>query len=252
VQTSNVWLASALARERVRNRAGEIIGTIEDIVVNPASGVIEYAIVSLDELGGRNRLFTIPWSSMSLSPSGDYVLLQMDRDRLARAPSFDRDRWPDLSDPAWRRNIHDYYGAPAYSPRTSYVAPTIRRRHGMSIGGVTALVFLILALGWLAFLVSTRGWEQAKQDAKSTAQTAVYAAKETTHDAALTTKVKTALGLSKRTASNKISVDSQGDVVTLSGQVPSAEVSQAAESVARDVPGVGDVQNHLVTRPQTQ
>jgi sporulation protein YlmC with PRC-barrel domain len=253
VQTSNVWLASALARERVRNRAGEIIGTIEDIVVNPVSGAIEYAIVSLDDLGGRNRLFTIPWSSMSLSPSRDYVLLDMDRDRLARAPSFDRDRWPDLGDSVWRRSIHDYYGAPvSSSPRTSYVARPVRRRQGMSIGAGIGLVILILALGWLAFLVSTRGWQQTRQDVKSTAQTAVYAAKETTHDAALTAKVKTALGLSKRTASNKIDVDSQGDVVTLNGQVPSTEVSQAAESIARDVPGVGDVQNHLVTEPQTQ
>jgi len=252
VQTSNVWLASALARERVRNRAGEIIGTIEDIVVNPISGAIEYAIVSLDDLGGRNRLFTIPWSSMSISPSRDYVLLDMDRDRLARAPSFDRDRWPDLGDPAWRRSVHDYYGAPVSRPRTAYVARPVRHREGTSIGAIIALVILILALGWMAFLVSTRGWQQAKQDVKSTAQTAVYAAKETTHDAALTTKVKTALGLSKRTASNKINVDSQGDVVTLSGQVPSAEASQAAEAVARDVSGVGDVQNHLVTGPQTQ
>jgi osmotically-inducible protein OsmY len=122
----------------------------------------------------------------------------------------------------------------------------------MSIGAVLALVILILALGWMGFLVSTRGWEQAKQDVKSTTETAVYAAKEKTHDAALTTKVKTALGLSKRTTSNKIDVDSQGDVVTLNGQVPSADVSQAAESIARDVPGVGDVQNHLVTGSQTQ
>jgi sporulation protein YlmC with PRC-barrel domain len=252
VQTSNVWLASALARERVRNRAGEIIGTIEDIVVNPVSGAIEYAIVSLDDLGGRNRLFTIPWTSMSLSPSRDYVFLDMDRDRLARAPSFDRDRWPDLGDPVWRRSIHDYYGSAVTNPRTSYVARPVRRRPGISIGAVIAIAILSLALGWMAFLISTRGWEQAKQDVKSTTQTAVYAAKEKTHDAALTTKVKTALGLSKRTASSNISVDSQGDAVILNGQVSSIEVSQAAESIVRDVPGVADVQNHLVTGPQTQ
>src|SRR5262249_23042574 len=160
----------------------EIIGTIEDIVVNPVSGVIEYAIVSLDDLGGRNRLFTIPWSSMSISPSRDYVLLDVDRARLARAPSFERDRWPDLGDPAWRRSIHDYYGAPVSRARTSYVARAVRRRQGMSIGAGIALMILILALGWMAVLVATRGWEQAKRDVKTTAQTAVYAAKETTHD----------------------------------------------------------------------
>jgi len=254
MQTSNVWLATALVHERVRNNAGEIIGTIEDIVVNPVSGVIEYVIVSLDgTLGVRNRLFAIPWSAMRVSPSRDYVLLDVARERLERAPAFDREHWPNLDDPAWRRSIHDYYGAPVHRPTPSYVAQTIRPpRRGMSIGSGIALVILLLALGWMAFLVSTRGWEQAKQDVKSSMQTAAYAAKETTHDAALTTKVKSALALSKRTASNKINVDSQGDIVTLKGQVPSSQDSEAAEAVARDVTGVGDVQNQLVTSPQSQ
>jgi osmotically-inducible protein OsmY/sporulation protein YlmC with PRC-barrel domain len=254
MQSSNTWLATAFVHKSVRNSAGEIIGTIEDIVVNPVSGVIEYAIVSLDELlGRRNRLFAIPWSSLRLSSSSDYVLLDVDRERLERAPGFEREHWPDLADPAWRRSIHEYYGVPVSSGRTSYVAQTIRPpRRRMSIGAGIALVILILALGWMAFLVSTRGLEQAKQDVKSSMQTAAYAAKETTRDAALTTKVKTALALSKRTASEKINVDSQGDVVTLSGQVPSSQVSEAAESVARDVSGVRDVQNQLVTGPQTQ
>ena len=109
----------------------------------------------------------------------------------------------------------------------------------MSLGAGIGLVSLILALGWMAFLVSTRGWEQTKHDVKGSMQSAVYAAKETTHDAALTTKVKTALALSKRVESKSINVDSLGDVVTLRGEVPSAEASQAAESITRDVQGVG-------------
>jgi hypothetical protein len=249
MQTSNAWLATALLHERVRNSQGDILGRIEDIVVDPVSGGIEYAVLALDGgLGMADRLFAIPWSSLRMSPARDYIFLNIDRERLLRSPGFDREHWPDFSDPTWRRGIHDYYGA-----RPAYVARPVRPvRQGMSLGAGLALVILILALGWMAFLISTRGLEQAKQDVKSSMQSAVYAAKETTEDAALTTKVKAALALSKRVPAKSINVDSQGDVVTLRGQVPSTQASQAAESVARDVPGVGDVQNQLVTTPQSQ
>ena len=249
MQTSNVWLATALLHERVRNSRGEILGRLEDIVVDPVSGNIEYAVLALD--GGpamNDRLYAIPWSSLRMSPARDYMFLNLDRERLVRSPSFDRERWPDFGDSTWRRGIDDYYGT-----RPAYVAVLSGRCGGACPWGpVLRLVILILALGWMAFLVSTRGWEQTKHDVKGSMQSAVYAAKETTHDAALTTKVKTALALSKRVESKSINVDSLGDVVTLRGEVPSAEASQAAESITRDVQGVGDVHNQLVTSPQSR
>jgi hypothetical protein len=154
-----------------------------------------------------------------------------------------------MSDVTWRRGIDDYYG---YRERPVAVREPVyveRRavpvRSGVSALAVILLICLVLALGWMTYLVSTRGWDQAKQDVQSTFQNAVYAAKETSHEAALTTKVKTALSLSKRIPANKIDVDSQGDVVTLRGEVPSNDVRSAAESIAQDVPGVSEVQNHL-------
>jgi len=120
-----------------------------------------------------------------------------------------------------------------------------RPRTGISIVGAILLVCLVLGLAWATFLVATRGWDQARQDMKSSLQSAAYAAKETSKDAALTTKVKTALTLSKRIPADKIDVESDGTVVTLRGDVPSNEIRDLAEKVTRDVPGVTDVQNHL-------
>jgi len=57
--------------------------------------------------------------------------------------------------------------------------------------------------------------------------------------------VKTALALSKRIPSDKINVDSERDVVTLRGEVPSDEIKDLAETRARDVPGVSEVHNQL-------
>jgi hyperosmotically inducible protein len=87
---------------------------------------------------------------------------------------------------------------------------------------------------------------------KGSFQRAVYAAKETSEGAALTGKVKTALSLSKRIPSDKINVDSEDDIVTLRGEVPSDEVRELAESIARDVPGVSDVHNHLYAVSRSQ
>ena len=118
-------------------------------------------------------------------------------------------------------------------------------QRGISFVGALALIVLILLLGWTAYQVSTRGWEQTKQDVRSAFQGAAYAAKETSQDAALTAKVKTALALSRRVPSSKIDVDTMSGVVTLRGDVSSEDARTQAESIAKEVPGVQEVQNHL-------
>jgi len=125
-------------------------------------------------------------------------------------------------------------------------------REGMSLGAALVIIVLVLAIGWFAFVFSTRGWDQTRDDMRSTFQSAVYAAKETSLDAALTAKVKAALALNKGIPSSEISVESRGDVVTLRGDVPSDDVKKRAESVARNVPGVGNVQNELFVKPSAQ
>jgi len=256
MRNSSIWLATRLLKNIVRNTAGETLGRVEDLALD-ASGNVQYAILSLGGvLGMGRRLYPLPWGSLRTASSGDYLVLDMDTDRLRDAPAFERDAWPDMNDVVWRDRVHNFYGSgreviherPVYAERT-----VVRReRHGLSVLGTILLICIMLGLGWLTYLVATRGWEQAKQDIKSTAQGAAYAAKETGKDAALTTKVKTALSLSKRIPSDKIDVDSQDDVVTLRGEVPNDQVRTAAEQIAQDVPGVSEVHNHLYSASTSQ
>src|SRR2546427_89660 len=95
---------------------------------------------------------------------------------------------------------------------------------------------------------NSAGEDHAKQNIRSTVQRVAYAAKETSADAALTTKVKTALSLSKRIPAGDIHVDSDGGIVTLRGEVPSAQVRELAESIARDAPGVQEARNIFMYR----
>jgi len=249
MQTSNAWLATSLINRRVLNSAGENLGKIEDVIVDPQTGRIEYAIVSFGGvLGADSKLYAIPWPALETSASRGDVLFGADLRMLDHAPAFDRDDWPNMTDPGWRRRVDDYYHrvAPAQRSRTVHFRP----RRATSSSGVSAvaailLVCVLLAAGWFAYMVSTRGWDQAKQDIATSLQGAVFAAKEGTHEAAVTTRVKTALSLSKRIPSGRINVDSNGDVVTLRGEVPSEQIRELAESIAKDVPGVAEVQNHL-------
>jgi len=257
MQTSNVWLATALINARVRNSAGHDLGKIEDVAFDPVSGNLQYIILSSGGvLGMGDRLFPIPLSSITLSASRDHVLLDVDPETLKRAPSFQRSAWPDVSDPAWPRTIDDYYGRQrpvVVSERRIVNGPRrVPARRGVSIVGVILLLCLVVAVAWVTYLVSTRGWDEAKQDMRTSIERAAYAAKETSQDAALTTKVKAALSLSRRIPAGKIDVDSQGSVVTLRGEVPSEEIRDLTESVARDVPGVSEVHNHLFAVSRTQ
>jgi len=118
-------------------------------------------------------------------------------------------------------------------------------QQGISMLGVLLIIVLVLVLGWAALQVSTKGWEQTRQEMRSAFLGVAHAAKETSQDAALTAKVKTALTLSRRVPSSRIDVNSKDGVVTLGGEVPSEDARTRAVSIAQDVPGVRQVQNHL-------
>lgn len=67
-------------------------------------------------------------------------------------------------------------------------------------------------------------------------------------DATTTASVKSRLLGNQNTAGMQIDVDTRGDVVTLSGEVASAEEKALAEELARSTGDVKDVRNQLVVR----
>ena len=225
MERPNMWLASSLLGSRVRNNAGQSLGRIKDIVIDPATGKILHLVVSYGGfLGIGGKLVSIPWSSPAVSSTRNYVVLDSKRETIEHSPAFHR-----------------------------VVERTPRQpRKPISLFGAVALVLLLIGALWVGFLVSTRGWEETRSEIGSTFQSVAYAMKETSKDATLTAKVKTAFSLSKRIPSGQISVDSDDGIVTLRGEVPSGEIRRLAESVARDTPGVVDVQNHLYVTGRSQ
>lgn len=108
--------ASEVIGSNVKNPQGEDLGKVEELVIEPASGTIEYAVISFGGfLGMGDKLFAVPTSLLKSPevPEGDrhaFFTINVDKARLEKAPGFDKSNWPDVSTPAWADSIDKYYG----------------------------------------------------------------------------------------------------------------------------------------------
>lgn len=102
--------ASTLTGDPVKNAAGEKLGDIKDLMIDLQTGRIAYVVLSFGGfLGFGDKLFAIPWGAMKLDTEDHAFVLSVDKERLENAPGFDKDHWPDTSDPRWHSQMHEYY-----------------------------------------------------------------------------------------------------------------------------------------------
>jgi sporulation protein YlmC with PRC-barrel domain len=113
---TKVVSASTLAGYRVRSQENEDLGTIEEIMIDPAAGHVTYAILSFGGmLGFGDKLFAVPWQLLRLNSEDRVLIFDWDCGRLNGAPVFDQDAdWPDFADETWEQEIRDYYGLGSY------------------------------------------------------------------------------------------------------------------------------------------
>jgi hyperosmotically inducible protein len=82
-------------------------------------------------------------------------------------------------------------------------------------------------------------------------QNAFHVVKDSTEDATTTSRVRTALLLSKHVSPYDIKVETTQAEVTLDGQVPSEQIKAVAGAIALDTSGVKAVHNNLGINPST-
>lgn len=113
--TRSTLSATTLIGDDIRNREGETVGTLKEIMLDHESGRIAYAVLSVGGfLGMGERLFAVPWNSLDLDASNHALIFDVDKDRLSKAPGFDPDNWPDMSDRTWGEEVHEFYGTQPY------------------------------------------------------------------------------------------------------------------------------------------
>lgn len=106
-----VLSASTLAGDRVYNQAEEDLGKVDDLMIDTVTGRIAYAVLSFGGfLGMGDKLFAVPWRALSLDQQNYRFILDVSKNTLENAPGFDKDNWPDMTNPEWESQIHKFYG----------------------------------------------------------------------------------------------------------------------------------------------
>lgn len=142
--------ASKLMGSEIKSSSGETLGTVSDVILNPSSGKVDFAVISLSSTLGSTandsstgtasasastssagKLAAVPWSllrssgstgygatastSTSTSGSGDQqsFVFTGEKSKLQNAPSFEESNWPQMNGPEWRRSIYSHYGVQA-------------------------------------------------------------------------------------------------------------------------------------------
>ena len=103
--------ASRIIGMDVVNGQGEKVGDIEDIVLD-RHGNVAYAVVSTGGfLGVGEKLHAVPWRSLVANTATGHFMLDVDREKLGKAPGFDNSRFPDVNDAKWSAENRRHFPA---------------------------------------------------------------------------------------------------------------------------------------------
>lgn len=97
---SDVHKASSIVGMKVKNQSDEVLGNIEDLVVDLKSGKISYAVLGVGGfLGIGEKYIAVPPSAFSMGIDEKTLILTADKAKLQSAPGFAKTNWPDYQNP---------------------------------------------------------------------------------------------------------------------------------------------------------
>ncbi len=108
---SGVLKASDVIGMKVQGIDGKKLGDIKDLVIDPQDGDIQYAVLDFGGLLGiKDKYFAVPWEALQLDQDNKKLALDVSKKDLKKAPGFDKNNWPDLSQQ--QVVIYEFYEVP--------------------------------------------------------------------------------------------------------------------------------------------
>lgn len=98
----------------VRNYKNQHLGCIEDVMIDPASASIAYAVLSYGGIFGTalaGKRFAVPFDTLAIEDTDDDEViyrLDMDAGMLKKAPGFGRSH-PSFAGARFTRMVDEYY-----------------------------------------------------------------------------------------------------------------------------------------------
>ena len=112
--------ADDLTKAKLRGGDGADLGKIAELVIDPATGRVAYAVVEMGGfLGIGDAHVPVPWALFQPAADHDGYVLNVGKERLSGAPRFAGTSRPDMGDRQWAMAVHTYYGVPPYWMRDS-------------------------------------------------------------------------------------------------------------------------------------
>ncbi len=107
---------SKIIGSAIRDQHGAKLGKIKEMLVDPQEpGRILFAVVKpVGALQFSDRYLAIPFAVLSRDGTESYYVLNMTREELMKAPSFDEDHWPSFADRKWDEVVYRFYGQAPY------------------------------------------------------------------------------------------------------------------------------------------
>lgn len=107
--------ASSLTGDAIKNRKDDTLGHVHDLMIDCATGRVAYVVMTSGGfLGMGNKLFAIPMSALQLDTEDKCMRLDASKEVFENSDGFDKDNWPNMSDPGWESRTHDRFGARPY------------------------------------------------------------------------------------------------------------------------------------------
>ena len=114
-ETANVISASKVTGTSVYNTDGDLLGEINDVMLDKRFGKIAYAVMSFGGfLGIGERYHPLPWATLKYDTRQGGYVVGLTLEQLQGAPTFGADERPAWGDRAYETSIHEYYKAAPY------------------------------------------------------------------------------------------------------------------------------------------
>jgi len=114
ITTGTLIAADKVKGTDVYNQAGEKLGSVDDIMIDKASGRAIYAVMSFGGfLGMGEKHHPLPWATLKYDEMKSGYVVNLDKKQLEDAPTYDSS--PDFKwTPEYGRKVDSYYKTDSY------------------------------------------------------------------------------------------------------------------------------------------
>lgn len=107
-QAPNDVLFSKLRDETVKSASGQDLGKLDDVLVNPKTGKLEFAVLGRGGFFGiGEKLVPVPWHLVT-SSSNKELTMNVDARQLRGAPKLEKN-YSNLASPGFIAQVHQFY-----------------------------------------------------------------------------------------------------------------------------------------------